>query len=630
MLIMEICYVYLITTVVNDFLFNIFNRVCVTADTFTIGYLTGSQRREGDNGYSRPGLSISGAISLAVEEIRNLHPLHDNHTLDFIVAETYGDENESILKTAILWTQNISVYLGPQETCVHEGRMAAAFKLPMISYFCAHYETSNKQLYPTFARTRPPDTQISKSVASVLRAFRWKKIALLYSSTSDHDFAKVAKTIRQTLQSQGIEIRYVDTWKETYLHGYGDNPFDNLVKNSYQMTRIYVIVGYYYEHVGMMISLQKQGLLENGEYFVIGVDVEQYDTSIPQRYLKGLLKEEVEDDAKKAFQSYIGVVGSPPIGFENFTYEVNNKMKTPPFNYSNIADIVGGWKKVPAEGAYLYDAVYVYARALNNCLKEEKDPFNGHVIFEYIKGQTYRSAMGYMVYIDENGDAEGNYTLIARKPLNTTRGEYGLYPVGVFQLSENNSAFPILKLIDTIDWVNGKPPVDEPTCGFNNEKCAIWKFAFGITGGLAIGFLIFSLLIYRYWSYEQELDSLIWKIDYKDIQINEYTPTAVSGKANRNFHPLIRTSQISLSSNPDADFRYSTIYTQIGVYRGRVFAIRRFHRKSIDITRKMKKELKTWREEASFIITQDTTIQDNPGTKVGIQSSSPNLYHELE
>lgn len=54
----------------------------------------------------------------------------------------------------------------------------------------------------------------------------------------------------------------------------------------------------------------------------------------------------------------------------------------------------------------------------------------------------------------------------------------------------------------------------------------------------------------------------------------------------------MRTSQVSLSSNPDADLRYSTIYTQIGVYKGRIFAIKKVRKKSIEITREMKKELK--------------------------------------
>lgn len=57
-------------------------------------------------------------------------------------------------------------------------------------------------------------------------------------------------------------------------------------------------------------------------------------------------------------------------------------------------------------------------------------------------------------------------------------------------------------------------------------------------------------------------------------------------------HPLIRTSQVSLSSNPDADFRYSTIFTPIGLYKGQLYAIKKVQKKYVDITREMKKELK--------------------------------------
>ncbi|KFM78226.1 hypothetical protein X975_04231, partial [Stegodyphus mimosarum] len=96
---------------------------------FTMGYLTGSQRRPGNKGYPRPGLTISGAITLAVDEINKHHPLINNHTLTFTVAETYGEESESIYQTAVLWTQKIAVYIGPQENCIHEARMASSFNL---------------------------------------------------------------------------------------------------------------------------------------------------------------------------------------------------------------------------------------------------------------------------------------------------------------------------------------------------------------------------------------------------------------------------------------------------------------------------------------------------------------------
>lgn len=54
------------------------------------------------------------------------------------------------------------------------------------------------------------------------------------------------------------------------------------------------------------------------------------------------------------------------------------------------------------------------------------------------------------------------------------------------------------------------------------------EIASGIAGGVAIVVIIVGLIIYRNWRYEQELDSLLWKIDYKDIQIPDL-PTASSG-----------------------------------------------------------------------------------------------------
>ncbi|XP_064104241.1 receptor-type guanylate cyclase Gyc76C-like [Macrobrachium nipponense] len=106
---------------------------------FNLGYLTGSERLPEDQEYKRPGLIVSGAITLAVEEVNTNYPLVNGHRLNFTVAETYGQEEMSILKTAKLWISNISAYIGPQETCVHEARMAAAFNLPMISYYSPHY-----------------------------------------------------------------------------------------------------------------------------------------------------------------------------------------------------------------------------------------------------------------------------------------------------------------------------------------------------------------------------------------------------------------------------------------------------------------------------------------------------------
>lgn len=63
------------------------------------------------------------------------------------MAETYGEEVTSVQQTADLWTKNVSVYIGPQETCEHEAFMAAAFNLPMISYVSIFVEPLQMKLF---------------------------------------------------------------------------------------------------------------------------------------------------------------------------------------------------------------------------------------------------------------------------------------------------------------------------------------------------------------------------------------------------------------------------------------------------------------------------------------------------
>ncbi|XP_058980104.1 speract receptor [Musca domestica] len=571
----------------------------VRAETFTLGYLTGSQRTPGNLDYQRPGITISGAISLAVKEVNEGELKSLGHELDFLVAETYGDEVNSIRQTAALWTKQIVGYIGPQETCVHEGRMAAAFNLPMISYYCTHRDTSNKHDFPTFARTRPPDTQISKSVVSLLMAFNWTQVTFLYLDHPDSLYQPVADTILSILKSAAITVRDVRTWKTIYHHGFMANPFVDLVEQTYTNTRIYLILGHYYEHVGLMVALHGKGLLGEGEYFVLGVDIEQYDPSKPDKYLRGLLLEKTDARAEMAFQSYLGILPTAPIKFAEFAKEVNKYMELPPFNFPNPLGLFGGAKQISAEAAYLYDAVHLYAKALIKVLRQGDRPRNGTAIIEAIKGSKYRSAMGYHVYIDENGDAAGNYTVLARGLARNHKNKTvpGLIPVGTFSQTQSDK-LPDLNLYGKIEWVGAGRPAAEPKCGFDNEKCISYtgEISAGIAGGALLLLGIVSLVLYRNWRYEQELDSLLWKIDFREVQMHENEKESNAQKQTRSTHPLIRTSQVSLSSNPDADFRYTTIFTPIGLYKGQLYAIKKVRTKCVDISREMKKELKLLRD----------------------------------
>ncbi|KAL7287914.1 hypothetical protein TKK_0017974 [Trichogramma kaykai] len=514
--------------------------VVVEAETFTIGYVTGSKRRPGDFEYSRPGLQISGAITLAVDEVNGGELARRGHRLDFYVAETYGEEERSILMIAELWTRNVSAYIGPQETCVHEGRMAAAFNLPMISYYCTNRETSNKNEFPTFARTRPPDTQISKSVVAVLKAFNWTKVSFVFMNTSNFDVYEgptVARTILSSLENAGVELNSVSCWNESYrvVEQHLNNPFDKIIAETHRETRIYVILGNVEEHIGLLMALDKRDLLQSGQYWVVGVNTETYNAREPDVYVRGLLKKYPDSRSLRILRSYFSVVGSAPIGYLSFANRVDEYRQRPPFNFKNPLKSFkeeGHVQAVP-ETAYLYDAVHIYAESLVRALDEGRDPRDGKKIISSLYGLHYRSAMGYMVYMDENGDPEGNYTLIGLD-YQSSKG-YGLYPIANFVGKENNTNLPLLRVIRSIPWVDGRPPVAEPYCGYHGEKC--YSHTGEIIGGVAGGLLLVAgavaLVVYRNWRYEQELDSLLWKVNYKDIEIKDAkdAESATSGTA---------------------------------------------------------------------------------------------------
>lgn len=119
--------------------------------------------------------------------------------------------------------------------------------------------------------------------------------------------------------------------------------------------------------------------------------------------------------------------------------------------------------------------------------------------------------MGYTVRLDENGDAEGNYTLLAQddKHLHSIR------PIGTFELTAQKH--PSLRLIHPFPWKETPAPI--PSCGFRGELCAAAAEALGASAAaIALLTLVAALVAYRHWRYERQLDSLLWRIDYREVQ----------------------------------------------------------------------------------------------------------------
>ena len=53
---------------------------------------------------------------------------------------------------------------------------------------------------------------------------------------------------------------------------------------------VYVMLADYYEFEGLLIALKLRGLMDTGDYVVVGVDSKQYDPSDPQKYIEGNIR----------------------------------------------------------------------------------------------------------------------------------------------------------------------------------------------------------------------------------------------------------------------------------------------------------------------------------------------------
>ena len=77
---------------------------------------------------------ISGAVSYAIELINNDTSLLPRHRLKFIWGDSRAD---TLVGTRLLtdeWRQGASAFIGLEDSCSVEAKVAAAWNLPMISY----------------------------------------------------------------------------------------------------------------------------------------------------------------------------------------------------------------------------------------------------------------------------------------------------------------------------------------------------------------------------------------------------------------------------------------------------------------------------------------------------------------
>ncbi|ESO84763.1 hypothetical protein LOTGIDRAFT_221869, partial [Lottia gigantea] len=544
---------------------------CYSCKNWTIGYIT---TLNGKDKSKAEGRKISGAMSLAVQNVNNDPNILPNDTLNFLFGDNLDDPFTSVRVETEQWKNGAVAFIGPEDYCEIEANVAASWNIPMISYKCDDPVVSDKSRFPTFARTQPPSTLSAKSVIALMQHHNWNKFTIVVEKRDL--MTRAAEKLKALAEHNNMTVNALVNFTGPYGSFEHFNEIQSIVMKTYRKTRVYVMYSYPPAFIDFVRFMQELGLTDTGEYVVIGIRNDEVFDEAGNKYLM--------------FQVFI-----------NFSIILSRRDFTRPLMLVFILSLkaiisltpfINHTLQIDIFAAYLYDAVMVYARALDEALKNGEDPYDGRSLIMRINNRTFESIMGLLGYIDGNGDAEANYTVLALEP-DDSRFGYGLKPVGAF-LRDPDTAMDVYRSYNEI--FDGVIPKDEPDCGYDGEKCKpptnlVAFIAGGTLGGVVLIIVVVVVIAYRNWRYEQELASLIWKIDLKEIMLQPDTLRISCDSVLLLFQNLF-SSQTTISHE-----RNEQTFTQAGVYRGVLVALKLVRKKKgLDLSREVKLELKQMRD----------------------------------
>lgn len=518
----------------------------------------------------------------------------------------YGKAESSLMITNMMlqqWKEGAIAFIGPDDSCEVEATIAASLNLPLISYKCFNLRVNTKN-FPTFARTHPSDNRIVKSVLALLKYYKWTRFSLI--AEKHPNFLIVAENLEKLASNKNFTVNSKMTFKDTYLCcekklACCENQLMKIVEDTYKTTRVYTFLGRPRFLIHFLCAMHVKKLLLKGEYVIIYIDLNTDMEFLTHNYFFKELSINILDEklVEKVIQSLLVVRSTLPGGseYQEFLNKVREYNLKHPFNFMN--PFIDKKKYIKVEAAYLYDAVLLYAESLSKVLNLGEDPKNGtKIIQNIIAKKTYQSISGIWMRIDENGDVENNYTIIARQK-NPTRlpsdkvtveYQYVMASVGNFYY-DGDEWEPSLRLEKKIHWIGGRPPVAEPPCGYNFSLCSTppdknREIIAGVLASILISVCLLTAITYRNWKYEQEIAGLLWRITFDDMH-RQISNDLISSNSRSSL------SQMSVESKTAGQ-----VFTQTALYRGMWVAVKQFHyhRRIADLSRDTKKEMKILRE----------------------------------
>ncbi|XP_071788084.1 atrial natriuretic peptide receptor 1-like isoform X1 [Asterias amurensis] len=550
-----------------------------------------------------------GAAKIAIDEINSEIGRHRygaihaaGHQLDFVWKNTNCETKVGLPVFSDLHTDEnefgrpVDAYIGPGCSIICEpgGILAAHWKVPVVSWGCTSDTLSQKETYPTFARTASPSKFSAPFFTAIMKNFNYDRVAIIYSS--HHLWSLTAQILKTDFEENNITVAIFNQFEPleklaeanlVSIQREAANKFKQL-KAAKDDSRVFIVIAYGADVRNFLLDAKDLGMMD-GSYAFFTMEVT----------LNGRLAEDGNDaEAIEAFEGLLDVKNLKPETDEYMTFEEEVRSVTSQHPFNSTAFPEGNLTgEVPIEAALLYNAVHLYAHALNSSLTIDNST-DGAFVSKYMFNVNFTGIDGDVV-IDNSGDRHPNYML--------QNIHNGTFQTVAHYFNDN----PKYKDINrTIYWPGGstEPPANGPECGWSSEFCpeglTTPELAIIIVSSITFVIItcIVALFIYRNRKYEAELRRQVWKINYDDIIFSshaehsrrkigtsyEFSMAKFSSQMNDQGRGLADGSNVSLFS--------SKAFTKVGRYQGSWVAIKSINKTSVHITREILKDFKELRD----------------------------------
>ncbi|CAG9133951.1 unnamed protein product [Plutella xylostella] len=436
---------------------------------------------------------------------------------------------------------------------------------------------NDKGKYPTLTRMSYCQCRLPRVFTSVFERFGWTHVALLLDK-SDLFSLTVGKSLEWGLRKEGVlkAVRELD--------GNEGESCEALLRDVSMYARV-VILSVRGPLVREFLLAAHALGMTRGDWAFLDVEIFQGGYWSETGWAAG---DDRDAAARAAYEALLRVSLKLPTGdrFDEFADAVRARAKQH-YNYS-FSD---GEEVNFFIGAF-YDGVYLLGMALNETLSEGGDLRDGRAITRRMWDRDFHGITGH-VRIDAVGDRDADYAILDLDPVT------GKFEVVAFFHGLNSSYQPVGG--KAIHWPGGRrgPPPDTPRCGFlgtdpmcqgETQTVIIYCFI-----GLAI-FLSLAVtaacVAYKQARIESELNNMSWRVRPEEVLVEVGQALGASPA----LHSINEALKLSVSWNPRTGAAPPPALTPgsftVGLYKGNRVAVKKIHRKKLDLNKKLLWEIK--------------------------------------